>query len=195
MYAYLEGKFSFKNPAQVYLDVSGIGYEVNISLNTYAQIQHSNSGKLYTYLQVKEDSHTLYGFFEKSEKEMFVQLISVSGIGAATARMMLSHLKPAEVSHAIQHGNIKLLESIKGIGKKTAERLVLELRDKVNKVEISFNVSSLQSNTMHQDALNALVALGINRAQAEASIKKLSLNESHIDNLEDLIKKALKAIW
>ncbi|MEO6720350.1 MAG: Holliday junction branch migration protein RuvA [Ferruginibacter sp.] len=194
MYAYLQGKFSFKNPAQVYIDVNGVGYEVSISLNTYAHIQHTDSGKLYTYLQVKEDSHTLYGFFEKSEKEMFVQLISVSGVGAATARMMLSHLKPAEVSHAIQHGDIRLLESIKGIGKKTAERLVLELRDKVNKVDISFNVPSSQGNSMHQDALNALVALGINRAQAEVSIKKLSINESHIDNLEELIKKALKAI-
>lgn len=194
MYAYLEGKFSLKNPAQVYLDVNGIGFEVNISLNTYTQIQQKDAGKLYTYLQVKEDAHTLYGFFEKSEKEMFVHLISVSGVGAATARMMLSHLKPAELSHAIQTGNVKLLESIKGIGRKTAERLALELRDKVGKVEISSNVPSLQSNSMHQDALNALIALGINRAQAEVSIKKLTLNEAHIDNLEDLIKKALKAI-
>jgi holliday junction DNA helicase RuvA len=194
MYAYLEGKFSFKNPAQVYLDVNGIGFEVNISLNTYTHIQHKDAGKLYTYLQVKEDGHTLYGFFEKSEKEMFIQLISVSGIGAATARMMLSHLKPAEVSHAIQVGNIKLLESIKGIGRKTAERLALELRDKVNKIEISSNVPSFQGNSIHQDALNALIALGINRAQAEVSLKKLTLNDSHIDNLEDLIKKALKAI-
>src|SRR6187431_1881318 len=177
MYAYLQGKFSLKSPAQVYIDINGIGYEVNISLNTYSHIQNIESGKLYTFLQVKEDAHTLYGFFDRGEKEMFIQLISVSGIGAATARMMLSHLKPDEVSAAIQQGNVKLLESIKGIGKKTAERLVLELRDKVNKVEISFNVSSLQSNTMHQDALNALVALGINRAQAEASIKKLSLSE------------------
>ena len=129
-------------------------------------------GKLYTYLQVKEDAHTLYGFFEKSEKEIFVQLISVSGIGAATARMMLSHLKPLEVTHAIQHGNIKLLESIKGIGKKTAERLVLELRDKVSKVDISTNINVLPGNSMQQDALNALIALGITRAQGEASIKK-----------------------
>ncbi|MES2891664.1 MAG: Holliday junction branch migration protein RuvA [Bacteroidota bacterium] len=194
MYAYLQGKFSLKNPAQVYIDVNGIGFEVNISLNTYAQIQNSEGGKLYTYLQVKEDAHTLYGFFEKSEKEIFVQLISVSGIGAATARMMLSHLKPLEVTHAIQHGNIKLLESIKGIGKKTAERLVLELRDKVSKVDISTNVNVLPGNSMQQDALNALVALGITRVQAEASIKKLAVSDPGIQNLEELIKKALKAI-
>ena len=134
------------------------------------------------------------GFFEKSEKEIFVQLISVSGIGAATARMMLSHLKPLEVTHAIQHGNIKLLESIKGIGKKTAERLVLELRDKVNKVDISTSSQSPVGNTMQQDALNALIALGITRAQAETSIKKITVSDPGIHNLEELIKKALKAI-
>lgn len=194
MYAYLQGKFSLKNPAQVYLDVNGIGFEVNISLNTYAQIQNSEGGKLYTYLQVKEDAHTLYGFFDKSEKEIFVQLISVSGIGAATARMMLSHLKPLEVTHAIQHGNIKLLESIKGIGKKTAERLVLELKDKVSKVDISTNINVLPGNSIQQDALNALIALGITRAQAEASIKKITNSDPGIHNLEELIKKALKAI-
>lgn len=194
MYAYLQGKFSLKNPAQVYLDVNGVGYEVNISLNTYTQIQSSEGGKLYTYLQIKEDGHTLYGFYDKSEKDIFILLISVSGVGAATARMMLSHLKAAEVSHAIQSGNVKLLESIKGIGKKTAERLVLELRDKVNKVELSVNLQALPGNTMHQDALNALIALGISRIQAELSIKKLAITESTIDNLEELIKKALKAI-
>ncbi len=194
MYAYLQGKFSLKNPAQVYIDVNGVGYEVNISLNTYVQIQHSEAGKLYTYLQIKEDGHTLYGFFDRSEKEIFIQLISVSGIGAATARMMLSHLKPDEVSHAIQHGNVKLLESIKGIGKKTAERLVLELRDKVSKVDVSINLQAVPGNSMQQDALNALVALGINRGQAEAAVKKLNITESHINNLEELIKKALKAI-
>lgn len=194
MYAYLQGKFSLKNPAQVYIDVNGVGYEVNISLNTYSYIQNSESGKLYTYLQIKEDAHTLYGFFERGEKEMFIQLISVSGIGAATARMMLSHLKPDEVSIAIQQGNIKLLESIKGIGKKTAERLVLELRDKVNKPDNILLVPALAGNSTQQDALNALVALGITRVQAEAAIKKISLTETNTNNLEDLIKKALKAI-
>lgn len=194
MYAYLQGKFSLKNPAQVYIDVNGVGYEVNISLNTYTHIQNSESGKLYTYLQIKEDAHTLYGFFDRGEKEMFIQLISVSGIGAATARMMLSHLKPDEVSAAIQQGNIKLLESIKGIGKKTAERLVLELRDKVNKIDNILHVPASAGNSTQQDALNALVALGITRAQAETAIKKISFTENNINNLEELIKKALKAI-
>ncbi|MEP7106722.1 MAG: Holliday junction branch migration protein RuvA [Ferruginibacter sp.] len=194
MYAYLQGKFSLKNPAQVYIDVNGVGYEVNISLNTYTYIQNSESGKLYTYLQIKEDAHTLYGFFDRGEKEIFIQLISVSGIGATTARMMLSHLKPDEVSAAIQQGNVKLLESIKGIGKKTAERLVLELRDKVNKSDNIVLVPALSGNSIQQDALNALVSLGITRAQAETAIKKISLTENNINNLEEMIKKALKAI-
>ncbi|MBC7888833.1 MAG: Holliday junction branch migration protein RuvA [Ferruginibacter sp.] len=194
MYAYLQGKFSLKNPAQVYIDVNGVGYEVNISLNTYTHIQNSESGKLYTYLQIKEDGHTLYGFFDRGEKEMFIQLISVSGIGAATARMMLSHLKPDEVSAAIQQGNVKLLESIKGIGKKTAERLVLELRDKVNKIDSIVQLPAMAGNSTQQDALNALVALGISRAQAETAIKKIAFTDNHTNNLEELIKKALKAI-
>ena len=194
MYAYLEGKFTMKNPAQVYVDINGVGYEVNISLNTYSHIQSSISGKLFTYLQIKEDGHTLFGFFDKGEKDMFIQLISVSGVGATTARMMLSHLKPDEVSTAIQQGNVRLLESIKGIGKKTAERLVLELRDKVTKLESIVQVTALAGNSIQQDALNALVSLGIARAQAETSIKKITTTETNIVNLEELIKKALKAI-
>jgi Holliday junction DNA helicase RuvA len=194
MYAYLEGRFTMKSPAQVYIDVNGIGFEVNISLNTYSHIQAIDSGKLYTFLQVKEDAHTLYGFYDRGEKEMFVQLISVSGVGASTARMMLSHLRPAELSAAIQQGNIRLLESIKGIGKKTAERLALELRDKVNKIDSIVHVPAHAGNTMHQDALNALIALGISRVQAETAIKKISLSDTNTDNLEEIIKKALKAI-
>ena len=194
MYAYLEGKFTMKNPAQVYVDIHGVGYELNISLNTYAHIQNLEQGKLYTYLQIKEDGHTLYGFFDKGEKEMFIQLISVSGVGAATARMMLSHLKPAEVGKAIVQNNVKLLESVKGIGKKTAERLVLELRDKVNKAATDLTIPATAGNRLQQDALNALVSLGISRPQAETAIQKIIQVDSDITNLEELIKKALKAI-
>lgn len=194
MYAYLEGKFTLKNPAQVYVDIHGVGYELNISLNTYAHIQNLEQGKLYTYLQIKEDGHTLYGFFDKGEKEMFIQLISVSGVGAATARMMLSNLKPDEVSKAIIQNNVKLLESVKGIGKKTAERLVLELRDKVNKAATDLTIPATAGNRLQQDALNALVSLGILRPQAETAIQKIIQVDSDITNLEELIKKALKAI-
>jgi len=194
MYAYLQGQFTFKNPAQVYVDVNGVGYEVNISLNTYAAIQNLAEGRLYTHLQVKEDAHTLFGFFDKVEKEIFVQLISVSGIGAATGRMMLSHMKPDEISRAIIQNNVKLLESIKGIGKKTAERLVLELRDKVGKMSPDINTLTVTGNSLQQDALNALIALGISKQQAESSLLKLNNTQPGINNLEELIKKALKSI-
>lgn len=194
MYAYLRGKFTLKNPAQIYIDVNGVGYEVNISLNTYAHIQNAEEGKLFTHLQVKEDGHTLFGFFDKLEKDLFIQLISVSGIGAATARMMLSHMKPDEITRAILQGNLKLLESIKGIGKKTAERLILELRDKVGKTTGEINPAIPAGNSLQQDALNALIALGISKTQAESSLQKINSTEPGVTNLEELIKKALKSI-
>ncbi len=194
MIAYLSGKFAYKNPTVVYVDVQGVGYNVNISLNTYSHIQHLNEGKLYTYLQVKEDAHTLYGFFDAMEKEMFVLLISVSGVGAATARMMLSNMKPSEISNAIIQNNARILESVKGIGRKTAERLVLELRDKVSKMSSTSVGTQSHGNTLEQDALNALVALGISRPVGEQSIKKIIVSDPTINTLEELIKKALKAI-
>lgn len=193
MIAYLSGKFAYKNPTVVYVDVQGVGYNVNISLNTYSHIQHLNEGKLFTYLQIKEDAHTLYGFFDAMEKEMFVMLISVSGVGAATARMMLSNMKPSEISNAIIQNNARVLEGVKGIGRKTAERLVLELRDKVSKMS-STSVGTQSHNTLEQDALNALVALGISRPVGEQSIKKIIVSDPTINTLEELIKKALKAI-
>lgn len=195
MYAYLQGKFTYKTPAQVYIDVHGVGYEVNISLNTYAAIQHLEEGKLFVHLQVKEDGHLLFGFFDRGEKEMFLSLTSVSGIGAATARMMLSSMKPEEINAAILQSNVRLLESIKGIGKKTAERLVLELKDKAAKQPaVPGNIIPATGNTIGQDALTALTALGISRSQAEQSIQKIVRAEPDIVNLEELIKKALKAI-
>lgn len=194
MIAYLEGKLAFKSPALVYLDVNGIGYEVHISLHTYSSIQSLEKVKLYTYLQIKEDTHTLYGFFELQEKEIFVLLIGVSGVGAATARMLLSSLKPKEVITAILVGNSKALEAIKGIGKKTAERLVLELRDKVQRQDNTGEMLTSSNNTMEYDALNALTALGIPKSQAEQAIKKVTGTETGALQLEDLIKKALKAI-
>lgn len=194
MYAYLQGKFSLKNPAQVYLDVQGIGFEVNISLNTYDSIRDLTEGKLFTYLQIKEDAHTLFGFFEKEEKELFMQLISVSGVGASTARMMLSSMKTEELHKAIVEGDKVLLERVKGIGRKTAERIVLELRDKLTKLPQNKEFRPNQGNNLQQDALNALMALGIARSQAENSIKKIIDQEPGIPKLEILIKKALQAI-
>ena len=194
MIAYLSGKFSYKTPAVVYVDVSGVGYEVNISLNTYTHIEQLAEGKLYTYLQVKEDAHTLYGFFDTTEKEIFTMLLSVSGVGASTARMMLSGMKPEEIRNAIVMKHLSVLESIKGIGKKTAERIVLELKDKISKTSTTATGFAPAGNTLEQDALNALVALGISRPAGEQAIKKIVISEPSINTLENLIKKALKAI-
>ncbi len=194
MIAYLTGKFAYKSPAVVYIDVQGVGYEVNISLNTYTKIQALVEGKLFTHLQIKEDAHTLYGFFDLAEKEMFLALISVSGVGAATARMMLSSMKPDEIMNAIVLNNPRILESVKGIGKKTAERLVLELKDKIGKSATQPAIHEFNGNTLSLDALNALVALGISRPLADQAIKKVTQSDNTITQLEDLIKKALKAI-
>jgi Holliday junction DNA helicase RuvA len=194
MYAYLSGRFAFKSPTQVFLDVNGVGYEVNISLHTYEAIQSINEGKLYTHLQIKEDAHTLFGFFEKEEKDIFLLLISVSGVGASIARMMLSSMKPDDVAKAITQGNARVLENVKGIGKKTAERLVLELKDKVGKQFSNTNSIVNFASSLEHDALIALTGLGISKAQAEQSIQKIIRAEPNITILEELIKKALKAI-
>jgi Holliday junction DNA helicase RuvA len=194
MIAFLRGDFVYKTPALVHMEVNGVGYEVQISLNTYTRIQHLERGILQTYLQIREDGQVLFGFFEEAEKEMFIQLISVSGVGAATARMMLSSMKPEEIAKAILHGNTKLLESIKGIGKKSAERIILELRDKIGRIHTVANISSLINNTLEQDALNALMALGITRLVAEQAIKRVLVAEPGTDKVEEVIKKVLKIV-
>jgi holliday junction DNA helicase RuvA len=195
MIAFLKGKFVRKTPSYVFIEVNGIGYEVQISLNTYSKIQDQNDGILQTHLIIREDAHLLFGFFDLAEKEIFLQLISISGIGANTARVMLSYMRPDELSKAIIQGNVKLLESIKGIGRKTAERIVVELRDKLARqpVDSSVNISSLQGNTFQSDALNALIALGINRQAADKAIQKVLEQEPGI-GVELLIKKALQIL-
>lgn len=195
MIAFLRGVFAYKSPALVHLEAGGVGYELQISLNTYSRIENLENGILLTYLHIREDAHILYGFFDKTEKDLFIQLISVSGVGASTARMMLSSMKPEEIARAIRDGNTKTLESIKGIGKKSAERIILELRDKVGKgKEDTINISSLTSNTLEQDALNALITLGIARPAAENAIKKVVNEGPGTGKIEDIIKKALKIL-
>ncbi len=193
MIAYLKGDFVNKTPAAVLLDVNGIGYDVQITLNTYSRIQNLEKGLLHTILIIREDAHILYGFFEPAEKDMFLQLTSVSGIGASTARVMLSYMKPDELASAIILSDIRTLESIKGIGKKTAERMVLELKDKLVKHPIESNISPLRSNTLQQDALNALTALGINRSAAEQAVKKVLASEPGLP-VEELVKKSLRSL-
>lgn len=194
MIAFLQGNFVRKTPAMVLVEVNGMGYELHISLNTYSSIANKDHGKLHTYFHVREDAQLLYGFFEEEEKEMFMHLLSVSGVGASTARMMLSSMKPAEIAKAIVQGNSKLLESIKGIGKKSAERIVLELRDKVGKSTAILNNEPLISNTLEQDALNALIALGIARNTGEQAIAKVRKNQPETQKIEEIIKQALKNI-
>lgn len=194
MITYLKGDFVFKSPSLVVVDISGVGYEVQISLNTYSKIQNLDKGILYTSLLIREDAHILFGFAEKAEKEMFLQLINVSGVGAATARIMLSYLKPDELAKAIISENTAVLESIKGIGKKTAERIVLELKDKLSKHGSELNISALKHNTLYTDALNALMALGLSRNNAEAAIQKAQKSNPSNASLEHLIKCALKMI-
>ena len=192
MIAFVRGNYVSKTPAQVIVDVNGVGYELHISLHTYSAIGNKDSGQLFTYLHITENAQTLFGFFELQEKQLFLQLISVSGVGATTARMMLSGLRPDEIVKAIVQGNTKQLEAIKGIGRKTAERLIVELRDKLGKQSSETALfPAAENNTTEQDALNALVSLGIARTAAEAAVKK-SLKNSVDINLEDLIKAALK---
>ncbi|MBS1656198.1 MAG: Holliday junction branch migration protein RuvA [Bacteroidetes bacterium] len=193
MIAFLKGDFVHKSPAMVQVEVNGVGYEVQISLNTYSKIQNLEKGTLLTSLLIREDAHILYGFFDQVEKEMFLQLINVSGIGASTARVMLSYLKPEELARAIINGDVKTLESLKGIGKKTAERIVLELRDKLTKQPPESNISPMKHNTLHQDALNALMALGINRQAADQAVQKV-LASDPAPGVEDLVKKALRTL-
>jgi holliday junction DNA helicase RuvA len=194
MIAFLRGEFVLKTPATVHMDVGGVGYELLISLHTFSQIQHLEKGILQTYHHVREDGQTLFGFFENVEKELFIQLISVSGVGAATARMMLSSMRPEEIVRAILQGNIKQLETIKGIGKKSAERIILELRDKVGKTIPETNIFPLINNTLEQDALNALIALGISRQAADQALKKVLAGEPGFGKVEDIIKKVLKIL-
>jgi Holliday junction DNA helicase RuvA len=195
MIAFLRGNFVQLTPAKLIVDVGGVGYEVNISLHTYEAISKKEQGQLHTYLHITENSQVLFGFLELQEKELFLNLISVSGVGASTARMMLSGMRPDEIIRAIVQGDARQLEAIKGIGKKSAERLVLELKDKLSKISMNNNplggFAVMQENP-HQDAIQALIALGIQKAVAEKAVDKTIKSEAADLSLEVLIKLALK---
>jgi Holliday junction DNA helicase RuvA len=192
MIAFVRGHFAVKTPARIVVDVNGVGYELQVSLNTYSAISNKDSGQLFTYLHITENAQTLFGFAEIAEKEMFLHLISVSGVGAATARMMLSGMRPDEIARAIVQGNTKQLEAIKGIGKKSAERLVVELRDKLGKHPLDSAITVAGFQTADADAVTALIALGIGRAMAEQAVKKTTAALGDNASLEDIIKQALK---
>jgi Holliday junction DNA helicase RuvA len=191
MITQLRGKLVEKNPTYVVLEVGGVGYWLNISLNTFSLLPNEESVLLYTYLSVKEDSHTLFGFINKIEREIFKLLISVSGVGPSIARTMLSSMSTDEIQQAIASGNVGVIQSVKGIGTKTAQRVLVDLKDKISKTFAIDEVSFVESNTNKIEALSALEVLGFNKKQSEKVLDKILLEDSTL-NVETLIKKALK---
>ena len=191
MIAHLNGRMIEKTPTHIIVECGGVGYFVKISLNTFSQIGDEENLKIFTQLQVREDSHTLYGFGSLSEREMFNHLISVSGIGANTAIVMLSSLTPDEIAAAIVNEQVDVIQSIKGIGAKTAQRVIIDLKDKVVKSEfVSENIFA-QDNTNQNDALNALLALGFDKKKAQKAVSKVAMDGNAV---EEIIKEALKIL-
>lgn len=195
MITFLEGKLAIKEATYVVMDVNGVGYEVKITLNTYTTIKDQDKFKLHTHLHIKEDAHTLYGFSDPKEKSRFLDLISISGVGPATGLMILSSLSPEELQNAILNNDVRTIQSVKGIGGKTAERVILELKDKMRKEDIpgiDSKLSPLSNNTVRSEALSALITLGINRNTAEKNINGILRTQQGEISLEELIKLALK---
>ena len=192
MITQIKGRLIEKSPTEVIVDCNGIGYSVNISLNTFSKIGNDENIKLFTYLIIKEDSHSLYGFFDKSERSLFKLLISVSGVGASTGRMMLSSLSPNEIISAILNENVQIIQSIKGIGLKTSQRIILELKDKVLLLEGS-EQEQLVLNTESTEAASALEVLGYSQKQTTKILSKIIAENPGI-NVETLIKKALNKL-
>ncbi|SFJ31360.1 Holliday junction branch migration protein RuvA [Myroides guanonis] len=191
MIAHIQGRLVEKSPTEVVIDCGGVGYLVNISLHTYSQLPDSENVKLYTFLQIKEDAHTLFGFSEKIERELFKLLISVSGIGGNTARNMLSSLNPRDLLQAIGAGDVKTIQSVKGIGAKTSQRVILDLQEKVLKLYNIDEVSIVLSNTNADEALSALEVLGFVRKSAEKVVERITKQNPNA-TVEEIIKLALK---
>lgn len=194
MYDYLDGKLIEKHPTHVVLDVGGLGYHIHISLYTFEQIKNLVSAKLYVSLQIKEDAHTLYGFAEKGERKLFQHLISVSGIGANTGRMILSSINPNEIQTAIVQGDVKQIQRIKGIGPKSAQRLILELQDKLKKEGDGALISVVSPSSTKEEALAALFVLGYNKVLSEKVLDQILLSDGGAATVENLIKMALKKL-
>ena len=194
MIAYLNGDITYKTPTYIYVDCHGVGYHVNISLKTYAKLENLQKIKILTYLNVKEDEQTLFGFFDDDERSLFILLISVSGVGVNTARIILSYMTPDEVRTAIIHENAVSLGKVKGIGPKTAKRIILDLKDKVIKESGSDHVILVVPETVsiRSEALSALVALGFPKPVVEKQIKTVMEKNPNTDQVEDLIKQVLK---
>lgn len=194
MYAYIDGRLIFKSPAYVVIDAGGVGYHINISLNTYSLLGDAERCKLFTWLHVKEDAHTLYGFADEGERRLFLHLISISGIGPNTGRMMLSSITPLEIQTAIINGNVSLIQRIKGIGPKSAQRVILELQDKLRKEGSETLNTTPITKTVKDEALAALVMLGFARTAAEKVLEQEMNKNDRVLSIEELIKFALKSL-
>lgn len=193
MYAFISGKVTEKTPAYVVIDNHGIGYFINITLNTFTAIGEKEEVKLYTHTQILEDAHNLFGFYSQKERDLFELLISVSGVGCNTARLILSSLTVSELSNAIANDDAKTIQSVKGIGTKTAQRIVIDLKDKLKKIDVQTEIFSAPNNTIRTEALSALTILGFNKAAIEKALDKI-LKQNPDASVEALIKEALKIL-
>ncbi|WEK19736.1 MAG: Holliday junction branch migration protein RuvA [Candidatus Pedobacter colombiensis] len=192
MFEYIDGKLAFKCPTYIVVEAGGVGYHLNISLNTYSNLANTERCKIYTWLHIKEDAHTLYGFADEGERRLFLHLISVSGIGPNTGRMMLSSITPVEIQTAIVNADLALIQRIKGIGAKSAQRLVLELQDKLKKEGSGSLMAAPLNNTTREEALSALMMLGFAKPASEKAIDNAVKVGGQDLSVEQMIKIALK---
>lgn len=193
MYSYIEGKIVEKSPTYLVIEANGIGYYINISLNTFSKIGDQENLKIHTHLVVREDAHQLYGFSDEEERSLFRQLITVSGVGTNTARLILSSLTTEEIFDAIITGNVSVLQSVKGIGGKTAQRIVVDLKDKLGKGPVSAEKLGIAHNTKKEEALSGLIILGFNKNTAGKAIDKVIKDDPAL-SVEEVIKRALKIL-
>ncbi|HDO28148.1 MAG TPA: Holliday junction branch migration protein RuvA [Bacteroidetes bacterium] len=193
MYEFITGKLVEKNPAYVVLENHGIGYMINITLNTFSKIKDQGQAKLFTHFHVREDAQILYGFADVAERQLFRYLLTVSGVGAGTARLILSSLTTEEVYEAITRGNADVLQGVKGIGGKTAQRIIIDLRDKLQKAGIELEKVDFPHNTIKDEALSGLLILGFNKTAVEKALNRI-LKQEAVTNVENLIKEALKIL-
>ena len=194
MYEYFEGRFTEINPAFIVVDCQGVGYYLHISLNTYAKLKDHTQGRVLTHYVVREDAQLLYGFADDSERRLFRLLVTVSGIGSNTARLILSSMTPAEVKQAISSRDASILQKVKGIGIKSAQRIVIDLADKIDKEDLLDHIPMSVNNTLRTEALSALVMLGFQKTIIEKTLERLLKSEEKPLNVEDLIKRALKIL-
>jgi Holliday junction DNA helicase RuvA len=193
MIAHIEGILESKTPTHVVIDVNGVGYMLNISLNTYDELPSKGKLRLFSHLIIREDAHILFGFSEEEERMMFRELINVSGVGASTALMILSSMKPADVAQAVDQSDVNAFKSVRGIGLKSAQRIIVDLKGKLDKIESNSDFLSPQGNTYKNEALSALVVLGIDKKKASNTIDEI-LKNNDVSSVEELIKMTLKAV-